>query len=135
MNWIIGVGKSCLLLQFTDKRFRPTPDSTIGQLSENFDQSHERILVSGVEFGARVVPIDGIPIKIQSWDTVSKCWSYYIILFVLLYRLVKNIIDRLFVCIIELQSVFYSSTILPSKLLLEDTIRKIFLIDVNRLFI
>ena len=26
-----GVGKSCLLLQFTDKRFQPVHDLTIGQ--------------------------------------------------------------------------------------------------------
>lgn len=51
----IGVGKSCLLLQFTDKRFQPVHDLTIG-----------------VEFGARMVTIDGRPIKLQIWDTVSE---------------------------------------------------------------
>ena len=49
-----GVGKSCLLLQFTDKRFQPVHDLTIG-----------------VEFGARMVNIDGRPVKLQIWDTVS----------------------------------------------------------------
>jgi GTPase SAR1 family protein len=48
-----GVGKSCLLLQFTDKRFQPVHDLTIG-----------------VEFGARMVTIDARPIKLQIWDTV-----------------------------------------------------------------
>lgn len=48
-----GVGKSCLLLQFTDKRFQPVHDLTIG-----------------VEFGARMVTIDNKPIKLQIWDTV-----------------------------------------------------------------
>ena len=48
-----GVGKSCLLLQFTDKRFQPVHDLTIG-----------------VEFGARMVTIDGKHIKLQIWDTV-----------------------------------------------------------------
>ena len=48
-----GVGKSCLLLQFTDKRFQPVHDLTIG-----------------VEFGARMVTIDGKQIKLQIWDTV-----------------------------------------------------------------
>ena len=43
-----GVGKSCLLLQFTDKRFRPDHDLTIG-----------------VEFGARLINIDGQQIKLQ----------------------------------------------------------------------
>ena len=50
-----GVGKSCLLLQFTDKRFQPVHDLTIG-----------------VEFGARMINIDGKQIKLQIWDTVSR---------------------------------------------------------------
>lgn len=51
-----GVGKSCLLLQFTDKRFQPVHDLTIG-----------------VEFGARMInSIDGKQIKLQIWDTVSS---------------------------------------------------------------
>ena len=45
-----GVGKSCLLLQFTDKRFQPVHELTIG-----------------VEFGARMTNIDGKPIKLQIW--------------------------------------------------------------------
>lgn len=53
-----GVGKSCLLLQFTDKRFQPVHDLTIG-----------------VEFGARMVTIDGKQIKLQIWDTVSFHFS------------------------------------------------------------
>nr|POF23094.1 ras-related protein rab-2-b [Quercus suber] len=53
--WFIryaGVGKSCLLLQFTDKRFQLVHDLTIG-----------------VEFGARMITIDNKPIKLQIWDT------------------------------------------------------------------
>eukprot|EP00004_Rigifila_ramosa_P005716 TRINITY_DN16385_c0_g1_i1.p1 TRINITY_DN16385_c0_g1~~TRINITY_DN16385_c0_g1_i1.p1 ORF type:complete len:211 (-),score=40.20 TRINITY_DN16385_c0_g1_i1:33-665(-) len=50
-----GVGKSCLLLQFTDKRFQPVHDLTIG-----------------VEFGARMVTIDGLQIKLQIWDTAGQ---------------------------------------------------------------
>ncbi len=48
-----GVGKSCLLLQFTDKRFQPVYDLTIG-----------------VEFGARTIKLDDKTIKLQIWDTV-----------------------------------------------------------------
>lgn len=47
------MGKSCLLLQFTDKRFQPVHDLTIG-----------------VEFGARMINIDNKQIKLQIWDTV-----------------------------------------------------------------
>ncbi|KAL6875718.1 hypothetical protein ACP4OV_013231 [Aristida adscensionis] len=50
-----GVGKSCLLLQFTDKRFRPDHDLTIG-----------------VEYGTRIVAVDGKPTKIQIWDTAGQ---------------------------------------------------------------
>ena len=50
-----GVGKSCLLLQFTDKRFQPVHDLTIG-----------------VEFGARMISIDNKQIKLQIWDTAGR---------------------------------------------------------------
>ncbi|KAL8507893.1 hypothetical protein ACS0TY_018442 [Phlomoides rotata] len=50
-----GVGKSCLLLQFTDKRFQPVHDLTIG-----------------VEFGARMINIDNKPMKLQIWDTAGQ---------------------------------------------------------------
>lgn len=49
------MGKSCLLLQFTDKRFQPVHDLTIG-----------------VEFGARMITIDGKQIKLQIWDTAGQ---------------------------------------------------------------
>jgi len=55
-----GVGKSCVLLQFTDHRFNPNCEATIG-----------------VEFGVRVFtrPIPGPrkPIKLQVWDTAGQC--------------------------------------------------------------
>lgn len=50
-----GVGKSCLLLQFTDKRFEATHELTIG-----------------VEFGARIIAVDGKDIKLQIWDTAGQ---------------------------------------------------------------
>jgi len=50
-----GVGKSCLLLQFTDKRFHTDHDLTIG-----------------VEFGARMITIDNKQIKLQIWDTAGQ---------------------------------------------------------------
>ncbi|NXS53362.1 RAB2A protein, partial [Brachypteracias leptosomus] len=53
--FFLGVGKSCLLLQFTDKRFQPVHDLTIG-----------------VEFGARMITIDGKQIKLQIWDTGKR---------------------------------------------------------------
>eukprot|EP01023_Acetabularia_acetabulum_P013352 TRINITY_DN1641_c0_g1_i1.p1 TRINITY_DN1641_c0_g1~~TRINITY_DN1641_c0_g1_i1.p1 ORF type:complete len:210 (-),score=18.06 TRINITY_DN1641_c0_g1_i1:216-845(-) len=50
-----GVGKSCLLLQFTDKRFQPVHDLTIG-----------------VEFGARMINLDTKQVKLQIWDTAGQ---------------------------------------------------------------
>jgi Ras-related protein Rab-2A len=50
-----GVGKSCLLLQFTDKRFEPLFDMTIG-----------------VEFGARSIQINNQEVKLQIWDTAGQ---------------------------------------------------------------
>lgn len=50
-----GVGKSCLLLQFTDKRFQPVHDLTIG-----------------VEFGARMINVDNQQVKLQIWDTAGQ---------------------------------------------------------------
>ncbi|KAK9759802.1 Ras- protein Rab-2-B, partial [Basidiobolus ranarum] len=47
--------KSCLLLQFTDKRFQPAHDLTIG-----------------VEFGARFITVDNKNIKLQVWDTAGQ---------------------------------------------------------------
>jgi small GTP-binding protein len=50
-----SVGKTCLLLYFTDKRFRTSHQVTIG-----------------VEFGSRCVDIDGRQIKLQIWDTAGQ---------------------------------------------------------------
>uniref|UniRef100_A0A0E0EWJ3 Uncharacterized protein n=1 Tax=Oryza meridionalis TaxID=40149 RepID=A0A0E0EWJ3_9ORYZ len=58
-----GVGKSCLLLQFTDKRFREVEDLTIG-----------------VEYGACVVAVDGKNTKLpdlghEAFRCITR--SYY----------------------------------------------------------
>ncbi|KAG9392392.1 Small GTPase superfamily [Carpediemonas membranifera] len=50
-----GVGKSCLLLQFTDSRFQPIHDLTIG-----------------VEFGAKMITVDKRQVKLQIWDTAGQ---------------------------------------------------------------
>ena len=50
-----GVGKSCLMLQFTDSRFQPVHDLTIG-----------------VEFASRTINADGIQVKLQIWDTAGQ---------------------------------------------------------------
>lgn len=55
---IIGdeaVGKTCLLLQFTDKRYRTTHQVTVG-----------------VEFGSKTVDVGGKLVKLQCWDTAGQ---------------------------------------------------------------
>jgi hypothetical protein len=77
IGWLVvcvaGVGKSCLLLQVTDKRFQPVHDLTIG-----------------VEFGARMITIENKPIKLQIWDTVRPSplsFSLFPALFMVSFRL------------------------------------------------
>jgi len=48
-------GKSCLLMQFTDKRFQNTDAVTIG-----------------VEFGSRTIDVGGQNVKVQAWDTAGQ---------------------------------------------------------------
>ncbi|KAJ0410067.1 hypothetical protein ATCC90586_006460 [Pythium insidiosum] len=55
---IIGdseVGKSSLLLQFTEQQFQPIHDLTIG-----------------VEFGAKLIDIEGRKVKLEIWDTAGQ---------------------------------------------------------------
>ena len=51
---IIAVGKSCILLQFNDNKFREQHEITIG-----------------VEFAAKIIELEGKFIKIQVWDTAG----------------------------------------------------------------
>ncbi|XP_063699491.1 ras-related protein Rab-14 [Culicoides brevitarsis] len=51
----MGVGKSCLLHQFTEKKFMASCPHTIG-----------------VEFGTRIIEVDKQKIKLQIWDTAGQ---------------------------------------------------------------
>jgi Ras-related protein Rab-2A len=50
---VTGVGKTCLSLQFTDKTFQAVYEAT------NY-----------IEFGTRIITVNGNPTKLQIWDTV-----------------------------------------------------------------
>ena len=55
---IIGdteVGKSALLLRFTEQKYRDVQDLTVG-----------------VEFGARMIDVDGTEVKLEIWDTAGQ---------------------------------------------------------------
>lgn len=51
-----GVGKSCVLMQFLEGKFKYDSETTIG-----------------VEFGSKTVDIGEQKIKMQIWDTVLSC--------------------------------------------------------------
>mmetsp|Transcript_29200 Transcript_29200/g.81683 ORF Transcript_29200/g.81683 Transcript_29200/m.81683 type:complete len:217 (-) Transcript_29200:131-781(-) len=51
----MGVGKSCLLHNFTEGKFVPDSPHTIG-----------------VEFGTRIIEVQGKKIKLQIWDTAGQ---------------------------------------------------------------
>merc|ERR1711879_906953 len=51
----MGVGKSCLLHQFTEQKFIPDSPHTIG-----------------VEFGTRIIELGTKKIKLQIWDTAGQ---------------------------------------------------------------
>jgi len=51
----MGVGKSCLLHQFTESKFVPDSPHTIG-----------------VEFGTRIIEVNSKKIKLQIWDTAGQ---------------------------------------------------------------
>ena len=51
----MAVGKSCLLLQFTDNKFR-----------------HQHELTIGVEFGGKTIEVANKVVKIQIWDTAGQ---------------------------------------------------------------
>ncbi len=51
----VGVGKSCIVLQFIENKTRVSHDVTIG-----------------VEFGAKTVAINDKNIKLQIWDTAGQ---------------------------------------------------------------
>uniref|UniRef100_A0A8C9TKL7 RAB4B, member RAS oncogene family n=1 Tax=Scleropages formosus TaxID=113540 RepID=A0A8C9TKL7_SCLFO len=50
-----GTGKSCLLHQFIESKFKQDSNHTIG-----------------VEFGSRVVNVGGKTVKLQIWDTAGQ---------------------------------------------------------------
>lgn len=52
---MLGVGKSCLLLRFSDDSFTPSFITTIG-----------------IDFKIRTIELDGKRIKLQIWDTAGQ---------------------------------------------------------------
>ena len=50
-----GVGKSCILMQFTKNSFDLNKENTVG-----------------VEFGNKIIDVDGTIVKLQVWDTAGQ---------------------------------------------------------------
>lgn len=53
--YTLGVGKSCLLLRFSEDSFTPSFITTIG-----------------IDFKIRTIELDGKRIKLQIWDTAGQ---------------------------------------------------------------
>lgn len=53
--FLLGVGKSCLLLRFCDDQFTPSFITTIG-----------------IDFKIRTIDLDGKKVKLQVWDTAGQ---------------------------------------------------------------
>ena len=51
---LVGVGKTCILFQYLEKRFIEHNELTIG-----------------VEFGSKNIEYNGHPLQLQIWDTVN----------------------------------------------------------------
>lgn len=51
----IGVGKSCMLMQFLEGKFVVDNSTTVG-----------------VEFGSKIVEVDRHKVKLQIWDTAGQ---------------------------------------------------------------
>ena len=82
-----GVGKSCLLLRFTEERFKSDHEPTLG-----------------VEFGSKTMEISNRKVKIQIWDTVIGEWC----------RQDSNLLNRSRAPIIKVRSLLSLYSILPS---------------------
>jgi Ras-related protein Rab-14 len=72
----MGVGKSCLLHQFTEKKCECTSlqyesfdDETISCVFAVMADCPHTI---GVEFGTRIIEVSGQKIKLQIWDTAGQ---------------------------------------------------------------
>ncbi|RYQ93327.1 hypothetical protein Ahy_B09g099599 [Arachis hypogaea] len=59
-----GVGKSCLLLRFSDGSFTTSFITTIGAYYNN--------LYDSIDFKIRTIELDGKRIKLQIWDTAGQ---------------------------------------------------------------
>ena len=65
-----GVGKSCLLLRFSDDTYSGKTNIIYPSLENPFLESY--ISTIGVDFKIRTIELDGKTIKLQIWDTAGQ---------------------------------------------------------------
>ena len=69
----MGVGKSCLLHQFTEKKCKNILKvSIISSFYYQFPVMADCPHTIGVEFGTRIIESSGQKIKLQIWDTAGQ---------------------------------------------------------------
>ena len=66
----MGVGKSCLLHQFTEKKCKRSQPSAVHHLNVVVMADCPHTI--GVEFGTRIIEVSGQKIKLQIWDTAGQ---------------------------------------------------------------
>ena len=71
-----GVGKTCLLLRFSEENFQNSHITTIGKNNNYPDCRHEKSInldvYIGIDFKIRTINLDGKNVKVQIWDTAGQ---------------------------------------------------------------
>lgn len=77
-----NVGKTCIVHRYCDERYYDTYISTIGSylsladsgqnIFANWFKNRKLIIIAGIDFKQKLINLDGVPIKLQIWDTAGK---------------------------------------------------------------
>ena len=69
-----GVGKTCLLLRFSEENFQNSHITTIGKKNLNYakEKNINHDLYIGIDFKIRTINLDGKNVKVQIWDTAGQ---------------------------------------------------------------
>ena len=60
-----GVGKTCMLLRFSEENFQNSHIATIGK------SQRVSLFCLGIDFKIKTINLDGKSVKVQIWDTAG----------------------------------------------------------------